>query len=124
MFSVVLGTYWGLFGILFATFVARAMTNLWYDPYAVFVYGFGKSPVIYVKKLVKYLTVLLITAGLCQLSFTLLEGPHIVKTLMKIILCSLVTNGVFAAAFCRSDEFALLRVILGRVWSKIAKRNK
>jgi O-antigen/teichoic acid export membrane protein len=123
VFSVVLGTYWGLFGILFATFVARAMTNLWYDPYAVFVYGFGKSPVIYVKKLVKYLTVLLIVAGLCQLFFTLLEGPHIVKTLMKIILCSLVTNIVFLTAFFRTPEFEKLKYFLGRIFSKILRRK-
>lgn len=122
--SVLLGTCWGLFGILFATFVARSLTNLWYDPYAVFTYGFGKSPMLYVKRIARYLLILLAAAALCQLTFTMVAGSQLVKTLAKIVLCSLVTNGVFAAAFCRSDEFALLRVILGRVWSKIAKRNK
>lgn len=124
VFSVVLGTYWGLFGILFATFVARAMTNLWYDPYAVFTYGFGKSPVLYVKKLAKYMIVLLIAAALCRLSFTIVGSSQLVKTLLKIVLCSAVTNGVFAAAFCRSPEFAMLKEILGRIWNKIVRRNK
>lgn len=124
VFSVVLGTCWGLFGILFATFVARAMTSLWYDPYAVFTHGFGKSPILYVKKLVKYLIVLLIAAALCRLSFVVVGGSQLVKTLAKIVLCSLVTNCVFVIAFYRSPEFAMLRGILGRIWEKIAYRKK
>lgn len=124
VFSVVLGTYWGLFGILFATFAARAMTSLWYDPYAVFTHGFGMSLVLYLKKLAKYLIMLLIAAVLCLLSFTIVGGSQLVKTLLKIVLCSVVTNGVFAAAFCRSPEFAMLKEILGRIWNKIARRNK
>lgn len=119
VFSVVLGTCWGLFGILFATFVARAMTSLWYDPYAVFVHGFGKSPVLYVKKLAKYMIVLLIAAGLCQLSFTVVSGSQIVKTLAKIVLCSVITNAVFAGAFFRTSEFEFLKSFAGKVFEKL-----
>lgn len=108
VFSVLLGTYWGLFGILFATFVARAMTSLWYDPYAVFTHGFGKSPVLYIRKLIKYLLVLLAAAVLCQLSFALVEGSQLVKTLLKILLCSLVANVVFVIAFRKTPEFEML----------------
>ena len=43
IFSVILGRVWGVFGILFATFIARACTNLWYDPYAIFKHGFHKT---------------------------------------------------------------------------------
>ncbi len=124
VFSVVLGTYWGVFGILAATVLARACTSLWYDPIAVYIHGFGKSPWSYLAKYMKYLLVLLAAAALCQLSFTLVGGSLLVKTLLKIVLCSVVTNGVFAAAFCRSPEFAMLKEILGRIWNKIVRRNK
>lgn len=123
VFSVLLGTYWGLFGILFATFVARALTSLWYDPYAVFTHGFGKSPVLYVKKLVKYLIVLLLAAGLCQLSFAMIGGPHLVQTLLKIVLCSVVTNVVFLVAFCRTPEFDMLKHFIRRIWSKVLRHK-
>lgn len=119
VFSVLLGTYWGLFGILFATFVARALTSLWYDPYAVFVHGFGKSPVLYLKKLAKYLIVLLIAAVLCQLSFAVAGGSLLVKTLVKMALCSVVTNVVFAAAFFRTSEFGMLKHYIGRFFGKL-----
>lgn len=123
VFSVLLGTRWGLFGILFATFVARALTSLWYDPYAVFTRGFGKSPLLYLWKIAKYLVVLLVAAVLCQLAFTLVSGSHFVKTLVKILLCSMVVNCVFAAAFCRSPEFGMLKNIVGRVWNKVLRRK-
>lgn len=123
VFSVVLGTCWGLFGILFATFVARALTSLWYDPYAVFVHGFGKSPVLYVKKLVKYLIVLLIAAGLCQLSFTVVGGSQLVITLAKIVLCSVVTNATFIAVFFRTPEFQMLKHFAGQICGKILQRK-
>lgn len=121
-FSVLLGTHWGLFGILSATFVARAMTSLWYDPYAVYKYGFGRCPWEYVKKIAKYVATLLTAAALCQLSFSLVHGSHTVKTLLKIVLCSVVTNGVFVTVFHQTDEFGMLRTYLHRIWINIQRR--
>ena len=123
VFSVILGTHWGLFGILFATFMARALTNLWYDPYAVFTHGFGKSPLLYIKKLVKYIIVLLIASGLCYVSFTIIRGSHLVKTLLKMILCSVVTNTVFAVAFFRTPEFMMLKRYISCILSKLLRRK-
>ncbi len=123
VFSIVLGTYWGLFGILFATFIARACTSLWYDPYAVFTKGFGKSPLLYVKKLVKYLVVFLIAAALCQTSFLLLPESLVARTLIKIALCSIVTNFVFAATFFRTPEFARLKIYAHSLINKVPRRK-
>lgn len=115
VFSVVLGTYWGLFGILLATFVARAMTNLWYDPYVVFTRGFKKSPILYAKRLAKYFIVLLVAAALCRLAFTVAGGSLLVRTLLKVVLCSVITNGVFLIAFHKTPEFAMLKDYTGRI---------
>lgn len=119
VFSVLLGTYWGLFGILFATFVARAFTSLWYDPYAVFKYGFEKSPTAYIKRTVKYLVVLLAAALLCQLSFSIIGGSLVSRTLLKILLCSVTTNLVFLAAFCRTAEFEMLKGFIRKIAAKL-----
>lgn len=124
VFSVLLGTYWGLFGILFATFVARALTSLWYDPYAVFKYGFEKSLSIYAKKIAKYLVVLSVSAILCRISFLVVNGGILVRTLLKMVLCSLVSNAVFWIAFHRSEEFSMLRDILKRVILKLSRKAK
>lgn len=123
VFSVLLGTKCGMPGILLATFVARCFTSLWYDPYVVFTYGFGKSPMLYAKRIAKYLIILLAAAGLCQLSFTLIGGSLIMRTLLKVVLCSVVTNGVFIIAFHRSPEFQKLKGYIGRICVKVFRRK-
>ena len=123
VFSVILGTYWGVFGIFFATFIARLMTSLWYDPYAVFKYGFGKSPVLYLKKIAKYVVVLMIATVICQLLFSIIGGSLIIKTLLKVVLCSLVTNIIFAIAFFRTSEFKMLKEILLRIRDKYIRKK-
>ena len=115
IFSIVLGNMWGLFGVLAATFVARLFTSLWYDPYAVFVHGFGKSPIIYFKKYVKYLFIFFIAAAACRVSFAFIHGPLGVQVVLKIVVCSLVTNFVYFILLCRSEEFKKLRYILKNV---------
>lgn len=124
VFSVVLGTYWGLFGILFATFLARAFTNLWYDSYAVYTYGFQKSPLDYLKKYIKFLLILLFTAVLCKISFVWISGPLAVRVLLKMVLCSIVTNGVFLLVFYKTREFSMLKGYIVRIREKLCGNKK
>ena len=35
LFSFILGSHYGIFGVLLATSIARLVTNFWYDPYIV-----------------------------------------------------------------------------------------
>lgn len=122
VFSVLCGTKWGLFGILFATFIARAMTSLWYDPYAVFKYGFDKPLVLYVKKIIRYMIILLIAAVACKLSFTLISGPLVLQIILKILLCSVVTNVVFMIALGRTYEYRMLKKYVMSVAEKLSRR--
>lgn len=122
-FSVLLGTWFGLFGILLATVFSRACTSLWFDPYAVYRHGFGKSPVEYLGIYLRYLAILLAAGLLCRLSFLIVGGSLLLRTLAKIVLCSLVTNLVFLAAFWRTPEFAKLKSISGQVLNKLLRRK-
>lgn len=123
IFSIVLGHYWGLFGILFATFIARAMTNLWYDPYAIFIHGFHKSPLQYLKKYIYFIIVLLISAGGCWLSFKLIKGGILARVMEEIVLCSVVTNLVFYIFFRKAEEFITLRKIIKNIINLIIKKS-
>ena len=122
-FSVLLGTWFGLFGILLATVFSRACTSLWFDPYAVYRHGFGKSPMEYLTIYLRYLAILLAAAALCRLSFLMVGGSLLLRTLAKIVLCSLVTNLVFLAAFWRTSEFAKLKGILKQILNKLLRRK-
>lgn len=116
VFSVILGTYWGLFGILFATFIARAMTSLWYDPYAVFKYGFHCPIGEYVRKIVKYILVLTVAFLGCWLCFQFVDRlPLAASIFLKLVLCSAIANVTFFFAFRHTPEFLKLREIASRV---------
>ena len=109
VFSLLLGHYWGLFGILAATFVARLFTSIWYDPYAIFVHGFRMSPIGYLKKYIYYLIVLGMAAICCGLSFKVIQGNIFIQVLSKIVLCSIVTNVIFYLSFYKTKEFEKIK---------------
>lgn len=123
VFSVILGQQWGIFGILAATFAARLCTSLWYDPYAIFKYGFHMPVIHYVKHLCYNLTILAIAAFCCNLFMRLICGPMIVQILLKIVVCSVITNLVFVAAFVKTPEFQKLRSILATVKSIVLRKR-
>lgn len=122
-FSVILGREWGVFGILFATFIARACTNLWYDPYAIFKHGFHRHPIQYLKKYAIFTLTLLVAAIACYFSLKLVSGSLVVRVLLEIVICSVVANIVFLCAFWKTKEFDILKRIVGNIFS-IIRRNK
>lgn len=124
IFSVILGRVWGVFGILFATFIARACTNLWYDPYAIFKHGFHKHPAQYLKKYFIFTLTLLIAAIACYLSLKLVSGSLIVRVLLEIIICSVVTNIVFLCVFRKTKEFDILKRVISNIASIISVKKK
>lgn len=123
IFSVILGYKWGVFGILFATFLARLFTNLWYDPYAVFVHGFGKSPMLYLVKYIQYLVVLGIAAGVCYIVLTPIHMPIFAQIILKILLCSIICNIIFYIIFRKTQEFQKVKEIGKNVFSILLWRK-
>lgn len=122
VFSVWLGTCWGLFGILLATVLSRLFTSLWFDPYAVYTHGFGISPLAYLKRYVQYLLILLAAAALCHLSMSIISGSVVFRTIARIVMCSVVTNAVFVFWFHRTPEFRKLVDILLRLRNKVLRK--
>lgn len=118
VFSIVLGKNFGVFGILGATVLARMCTNLWYDPVAVYKYGFKKSPLLYLKKYVNYLFIIIVAAVCCFVAFQFVNTDIFTSTILKIGLCSVICNLVFCAAFYKTDEFAMLRKYLLQIFRR------
>lgn len=112
VFSILLGQFYGLFGILLATFISRLLTNLWYDPYVVFKYGFNETPFIYVRKYLYYLLILLVTGGICGFACHFVNYSPIANVLIKGGICSIVPNIIFYVLFSKTKEFSIIRRIL------------
>ena len=116
--SVIWGMLWGVFGIFAATVVARLCTHLWHAPYVVYKHGFAKPVYHYWKTYFQYLLVLIIAAVGCKLSFTFISGSLLMQALLKILFCSVITNTVFAVAFCKTKEFAKLKEYIRAILNK------
>ena len=51
-------------------------------------------------------------AILCYVSFKLIVGPLVIRILIKMVVCSVITNIVFFIAFYKSREMVVLKNIV------------
>ena len=112
--SIVLGRLWGVFGVLFATFLSRAAISLWYDPLILHRYGFEVSCKPFFARYFR--RVLLLTAVL----IAMLTIRHVVlssaTTALRFAVMTMVTaivpNAIFWLAYRRCEEYAYFRSIV------------
>ena len=123
VFSIILGYKWGVFGILFATFFARLLTNLWYDPYVLFIHGFNKSPIHYLVKYFQYIVALGIAVGICCVILIPIRLPIFIQIMVKILICSIVCNIVFYIMFRKTQEFYKLKSIINYTYIILFKKE-
>ncbi len=120
--SIWLGKMWGLFGILFATSISRALTNIWYDPYAVFKYGLKEKLSIYFKKYGQYAMILFLTGIVCYGICAFIHVSVFADVILEFVICCVIPNLIFFLYFHKTEEFQyfkkLLLRIIHRVFSK------
>ena len=122
--DIILGKLLGVFGIFLATAVARLVTNTWYEPYALFKHGFGMSPIIYLKRYLMFLSIIIMTGGLCWISCTFINFGPLLNFFIKLIICSLIPNIVFILVFRKSSEYAYLKNVASRVFRSLLTKLK
>lgn len=107
--SFILGSYFGLFGILLSIAIARAVTNSWYDPYIVFTLALKLNAKDYFIKYFNYLVVLVFILGiLFGISYWItFEG--LVGLLFKLFLCLIITNLVIYLIYKNTAEMKYLK---------------
>ena len=103
--SLWLGKRWGLVGILLATAISRALTNTWYDPYAVFKYGLKEKISVYYAKYGLYALILTFTGAVCYGICSPFAFSPFVNVISKFLVCCLIPNLIFFLCFRRLDEF-------------------
>ncbi len=122
-FDIIFGKILGVFGIYLATLIARLCTNLWYEPYAVYKYGLKKNPLFYLVRYCQFLVILIIAGIISWLLCDLCKFSVTLNVLLKLIICSVVPNGIFILIFRNTEEFIYLKGNLGRVIKKLLKKK-
>ena len=121
--SIGLGKKWGLFGILFATAIARLFTGTWYDPFKLYKYGFKRSVLPYYRKRLIYFVILIITGGICYWLSELVNFSVVVNIGIKFIICCIMPNLFFMCLFYQSREFHYYKNLYRRIIAKILKKE-
>lgn len=102
--SIVLGQKIGITGILLSTSISRLLTTTWYDAYLVHKYEFKTSWLKFIKKYIIYILAIVCNFAICYiLTKSLADG--VLYFIIKGIIVAIVSNLVFACAFCKTQEF-------------------
>lgn len=112
--SIVLGKLWGVFGVLFATFLSRASINLWYDPIVLHKYGFGVSCkpffIRYLKRIFLLMAVLLVMLAIRK---TVLPAEvTVLRFILMTVITAVVPNAVFRLVYHHCDEYAYFKSVV------------
>jgi O-antigen/teichoic acid export membrane protein len=118
--SYILGTFFGLIGVLISIGTSRLLTNVWFEPYKLFkVYFHVSLKKYYLKQIFSaLLTVCIIVLGqyICSLFFI----QRIVLRLgIKAIICIIVPNVIIYFIFRKTQEFNYILNIVKDLTKKI-----
>lgn len=112
--SIVLGRLWGVFGVLFATFLSRAAISLWYDPLILHRYGFEVSCKPFFARYFR--RVLLLTAVLIAMltirHVVLSSATTVLRFAIMTMVTAIVPNAIFWLTYRRCEEYAYFRSIV------------
>lgn len=121
--SVLLGKYFGIAGILFATSIARLLTNMWYEPYILFKNYLKKSPFHYFRKQFIYWAVFIINLLITNFTANLLfQENNILFFIMKIIYCVIVSNLIMIILYHKCPEFKFYLQLVKNIFNTKIKR--
>jgi len=108
IFSVVLGIYWGLGGILFSTVLSRLLTTVWYEPRLLYLTKFKKPVRKYWIRQFKYFLITLLGI-VASIALTYNMPISLMFIFIKIFIGFLIMSLVFLATNFKSEEFLMLR---------------
>ena len=112
--SIFLGKLWGVFGVLFATFLSRAAISLWYDPLILHRYGFEVSckPFFarYFRRALLLTTILIVMLTIRYV--VLSSATTVLRFAVMTMFTAIVPNAIFWLAYHRCEEYAYFRSIV------------
>ena len=105
--SILLGIKWGVFGVLFATFLARLSVNLWYDPWLIHRKGFNKSPASFFGRYtIRIGLMVIMVIALNELKNILMPtGVTVLSFIALAVVAAILPSLIFYLLYRKTDEF-------------------
>lgn len=112
----------GLSGVILGTITSNILTNLWWEPYAVYRYYFRRPLRLYFNEYIKYFAMLLLT-GTVVYVVELPLSYSISHFILRCLVSFIVPNVLFYAIFGRTIEYRyFLKIVAGFVLEKIGRK--
>lgn len=105
IFSIMLVIRYGIAGVFMGTVLSMLLVPVWVDPYMFFRHCLKKSLVPFVRKYAGYLAVIGLAWWLADVVCSLVTGGPVRVLLVRMVVCVLMTNGIFLAAHFWRQEF-------------------
>ncbi len=122
--SLVLVHFIGLPGVFIGTLVSFLAT-FWVNPVVVFKKQFNKSVIKYFAKMFMYIVLTVAMAvGLNLLCGLILTDISILNVVVRIVMCVILPNVLWALIFIRTKEFKYCLTLAKGVLNKFFKRKK
>lgn len=118
--SVILGKLFGIFGILFATFISKTITCTWYEPYTILKklgHSVKKYWLLQLKYFILAVISFLITILICEYI-----GHNFICIVIKIILSFCISSAVFLLFNLKDPSFKTLKIYASNIIANFKKK--
>lgn len=106
--SIIMGKYFGMIGILGATFISKLLTNFWYQPYILFKHIFNNNSLKFFVDQIKNFIVLLIAYALSYSIISLFNISGILLIITSFIISGLISSLLVLLVYIRDKNFKKL----------------
>lgn len=103
--SIAFVKYFGLAGVFLGTLVSDLLTTFWYQPYALFKFGFNDKVSIYFKDFIKYSFVSLVGVLICCVTIKYFNFPLKLWTLIFDICLALIVFIIITILLFRKNDY-------------------
>jgi len=107
---------WGFESVIIATIISNLSTNIWWEPFVVFKYGFKKKVTDYYITFVKYT----VTLGISYLFTSYLQSLfsiYFIDFVIKCIFSVLIPNIIIILFFYKTKEFKFFFTLIKNIFN-------
>lgn len=123
IFSLILGSKFGITGILLANILSSLATNFWIEPYVLFKFGFKKNLKNYYLTYMKYTLILIVSLLITSYFGSFIHYINLLNFVLLLIICIFVPNLLFFLLFRKTNEFQQLQKIINMILFKFKKHK-
>lgn len=121
--SLILVKYYGIVGVFMGTTLSTLTVCFWIEPYILYRRFYDKSVFEYFEIVLKYISITIISAILIsKISKLFFSEVTLGSFIVQMLLCVVVTNGLFWFVFRKSSEMEYMKNTLDGILKKILKR--